>query len=76
MNYTMCYTKDLMTEQALTLVKNGNKYYIELSNGEEVARKHFDNLNDAQAKYNRLTGIIINCYYNFKDRKEILMEEK
>lgn len=75
MNYTMCYMKDLMCEQELNLVKNGNKYYIELSNGEEVARKHFDNLNDAQAKYTRLVGIIINCCYDFKTRKEILMED-
>lgn len=75
MNYTIVYTEDLMTNQKLGLVKNGNKYYIELSNGEEVARKHFDNLNKAQEKYTRLMGIIINCYYNFNARKEILMEE-
>jgi len=74
MNYTMCYMKDLMCEQELNLIKDGNKYYIELSNGDEVVRRHFDNLNDAQAKFTQLTGIIVGCYYNFKTRKEILME--
>ena len=75
MNYIMCFTTDLMTDQELNLVKNGNKYYIELCNQKEVVRKHFDNLNDAQAKYTRLVGVIVNCYYDFKTRKEILMED-
>ena len=75
MNYTMCFTTDLMTDQELNLVKNGNKYYIELCNQKEVVRNDFDSLEVAQNRYMRLLHVIIPCWYSWEDRKKMLLED-
>lgn len=73
MNYTIATTKDLATDQSLTFGKDGQYYTIGLydSNGNGTT---INILDDKQAKsiYLKLASYIIDGYYSFNDRLQVL----
>ena len=73
MNYTIAKTKDLATDQSLTFGKDGQYYTIGLydNNGNGTTVKVLDD-NQAESIYLKLVGYIINGYYNFNDRLQVL----
>ena len=75
MNYTIATTKDLSTDQVLDFGKNGQYYTIGLydSNGNGTTINIAD---DKQAKsiYLELVSYIINSYYDFNHRLQVLRE--
>ena len=73
MNYTIATTKDLATDQNLTFGKDGQYYTIGLydNNGNGTTVKVLDD-NQAKNIYLKLVGYIINGYYNFDDRLQVL----
>lgn len=73
MNYTIATTKDLATDQSLTFGKNGQYYTIGLydSNGNGTTINILNN-NQAESIYLKLASYIINGYYNFDDRLQVL----
>lgn len=73
MDFTKCYMVEIATNQEISLNKNGNKYYIVLSNGAENVFKHFETLEEAEEKYLKIASYFIHNYYNFEDRKKELL---
>ena len=73
MNYTIATTKDLATDQSLTFGKDGQYYTIGLydSNGNGTTVKVLDD-NQAESIYLKLVGYIINGYYSFDYRLQVL----
>ena len=73
MNYTIATTKDLSTDQVLDFGKDGQYYTIGLydNNGNGTTVKVLDD-NQAESIYLKLVGYIINGYYNFDDRLQVL----
>lgn len=73
MNYTIAKTKDLSTDQSLTFGKDGQYYTIGLydNNGNGTTVKVLDD-NQAKSIYLKLASYIINGYYNFDDRLQVL----
>ena len=75
MNYTIATTKDLATDQVLDFGKNGQFYTVSLydSNGNGTTVKVLDE-NQAESIYLKLASYIINGYYNFDYRLQVLRE--
>ena len=73
MNYTIAKTKDLATDQSLTFGKDGQYYTIGLydNNGNGTTVKVLDD-NQAKSIYLKLASYIINGYYSFDDRLQVL----
>ena len=77
MIYTIDFTKDLATEQEVSLVKSGNKYYVELydKEGKKYAKRDFDNKEDAHDRFLLITQYFLDCWGSFEFRKNKLLEE-
>lgn len=75
MNYTIAKTKDLATDQVLYFGKNGQFYTVGLydNNGNGTTINILDD-NQAERIYLKLASYIINGYYNFDDRLQVLRE--
>lgn len=75
MNYTIATTKDLATDQVLDFGRNGQFYTVGLydSNGNGTTINILDD-NQANSLYLKLASYIINGYYNFDDRLQVLRE--
>lgn len=75
MNYTIAKTKDLATDQVLYFGKNGQFYTVGLydNNGNGTTINILDD-NQANSLYLKLASYIINGYYNFDDRLQVLRE--
>ena len=73
MNYTIATTKDLATDQVLDFGKNGQFYTVSLydSNGNGTTINIADD-NQAKSIYLKLMGYIINGYYSFDYRLQVL----
>ena len=75
MNYTIATTKDLSTDQVLDFGKDGQYYTIGLydNNGNGTTVKVLDD-NQAESIYLKLASYIINGYYDFNHRLQVLRE--
>ena len=75
MNYTIATTKDLATDQVLDFGKNGQFYTVSLydSNGNGTTINIL-NHNQAESIYLKLASYIINGYYDFNHRLQVLRE--
>ncbi len=75
MNYTIATIKEIASHSTVSLVANGNRYYIELSEeGKQTVRKHFDNNEDAAKLFQKLAGAFATGCYSYKDRASWLAE--
>ena len=73
MNYTIATTKDLSTDQSLTFGKDGQYYTIGLyDNNGNGTTINILNHNQAESIYLELVSYIINGYYSFDDRLQVL----
>lgn len=75
MNYTIATTKDLATDQVLDFGKNGQYYTIGLydNNGNGTTINIADD-NQAKNIYLKLASYIIDGYYSFDYRLQVLRE--
>lgn len=76
MNFTMLNCQDLATGQVLDIVKNGNIYNVEFTNGETFLTIGFKTIDEAKDKYLKIVDCFINGYYTFEQRVEILRGER
>ena len=76
MNYTILNCQDLASGQVLDMVKNGNIYNIEFTNGDKFLTISFEKLEEAKEKYLKIIECFINDYYTFEQRIEILKGER
>lgn len=74
MDYTICYSKDLASMQTLSLNKNGNKYYITLSDGDKTTIAHFDNKEDAKDKFLLINQYFMDGWGDFEYRRKKLLD--
>lgn len=74
MNYNVTSTEDYSSNQVLQLIKNGNKYRVELYNREtkELASIQLENIEQATSIYKKFVDFMIRGYYSFEQRKNIL----
>ena len=75
MNYTIATTKDLATDQVLDFGKNGQFYTVSLyDNNGNGTTINILNHNQAESIYLELVSYIINGYYDFNHRLQVLRE--
>lgn len=74
MIYNITSTEDYASSQVLQLIKNGNKYRVELYNKEtkELAGILLDNIEQATSIYKKFVDFMIRGHYSFEQRKNIL----
>ena len=74
MIYNITSTEDYASNQVLELIKNGNKYRVELYNREtkELASILLDNREQAISIYKEFVDFMISGLYSFEQRKDIL----
>ena len=74
MIYNITSTEDYASNQVLELIKNGNKYRIELYNREtkELASISLENREQAISIYKKFVDFMISGLYSFEQRKNIL----
>lgn len=74
MIYNITSTEDYASSQVLELIKNGNKYRIELYNREtkKLASISLDNIEQATSIYKKFVDFMIRGLYSFEQRKDIL----
>ena len=74
MNYNVTSTEDYASNQVLQLIKNGNKYRVELYNRgtKELASIQLENIEQATSIYKKFVDFMIRGYYSFEQRKNIL----
>lgn len=72
MNYTMAHFKAMAGNMEMTLVKNGNMYQVWLYDENGMAKKEFDTIDKAVAKFNELAGYMMKGLFSNETRKEIL----
>ena len=76
MIYTITSTLDYASSQELDLIKNGNKYNINLYNKDtkENTSIKLENKEQATSIYLKFVEFIINGLYSYEQRKRILLE--
>ena len=74
MIYNITSTEDYASNQVLELIKNGNKYRVELYNREtkELTGILLDNIEQATSIYKKFVDFMIRGLYSFEQRKNIL----
>lgn len=74
MNYNITNTEDYASSQVLQLIKNGNKYRVELynKNTKELAHIQLENIEQATTIYKKIVDFMIRGLYSFEQRKNIL----
>ena len=74
MIYNITSTEDYASNQVLELIKNGNKYRIELynRNTKELASISLENREQAISIYKEFVDFMIKGLYSFEQRKNIL----
>ena len=74
MIYNITSTEDYASSQVLELIKNGNKYRIELYNREtkKLASISLENREQAISIYKEFVDFMISGLYSFEQRKDIL----
>ena len=74
MIYNITSTEDYASSQVLELIKNGNKYRIELYNREtkELAGISLENREQAISIYKKFVDFMVSGLYSFEQRKNIL----
>ena len=74
MIYNITSTEDYASNQVLELIKNGNKYRIELYNREtkELASISLENREQAISIYKKFVDFMVSGLYSFEQRKNIL----
>ena len=74
MIYNITSTEDYASNQVLELIKNGNKYRVELYNREtkELAGISLENREQAISIYKKFVDFMVSGLYSFEQRKNIL----
>lgn len=72
MNYVIAHFEVMAGNMKMDLVKNGNEYYIGLYDENGMAKKEFDTIDKAVAKFNELAGYMMKGMFSNETRKEIL----
>ena len=74
MIYNITSTEDYASSQVLQLIKNGNKYRVELYNREtkKLASSSLENREQAISIYKKFVDFMIRGLYSFEQRKDIL----
>ena len=74
MTYNIISTEDYAGSQELELIKNGNKYIVQLYNREtkECVRILLENIEQAISIYKKFVDFMIRGHYSFEQRANIL----
>ena len=76
MNYTIATLNQVHGNLELTIEGNGNKYDVALLNTEtkETSSKEFNSLNEAFARFSKISEMIIKSYYDEKEKRSFLIQ--
>ena len=74
MIYNITSTEDYASSQVLELIKNGNKYRIEIYNRKrkKLASISLENREQAISIYKKFVDFMVSGLYSFEQRKDIL----
>ncbi len=75
MNYTIVWTEEAHSDFSMDYGKDGNMYYICISDKKSriIKSRKFDNQEDAVRIFLALTNVVCRGLCNFDDRVKILM---
>ena len=74
MNYIIIDTKDYQTGQELSIVKDGNTYDVDFTDGNTFITKKFRDKETPMEIYKTMTEWFIKGWYSFEDRKDYILK--
>ena len=72
MNYMIAHFEEAATNMNLDIVKNGNKYYVELSKDMLYASRSYETIDEAFTKFSEMAECLVKGLYSNEKKIELL----